>query len=121
MKLSDISQEMESVFRDSLPSRVMRTSTPAEQHHSRAILTPKSEPPTKVLVCWGAVAAAPALPYDQDDSTRCCCLACEPEVTGAINPDHVYRLLKLMSKPGLPDSRALATLVRPHPDTTMMI
>lgn len=81
-----------------------------EQHHVRAIPTPKSEASNEeVLVCWGGVAAASSsdeLTMDDFDSGLLLTGHAEPEVTGAIILSMCDRLLKLSVDAGaFPDIR----------------
>lgn len=117
LKLSDIRSVMEETYRhigkvtghdDVDPTK--------EQHHSRAIPTPKSEASNEaVLVCWSAVSAASSAaeltPNDFDAGLLLTGHA-EPEVTGAIILTMCDRLLKLSVEAGVfPDiSVPLATL-----------
>lgn len=117
MKLSDIRKKMESVFRDLSAVTGHADIDPAqEQHHSRAILTPKSEASNEeVLVCWGGVAAASSadkLTMDDFDSGLLLTGHAEPEVTGAIILSMCDRLLKLSVEAGaFPDIRVPLTML----------
>lgn len=106
MKLSDIRKKMESVFRDLSAVTGHADIDPAqEQHHSRAILTPKSEASNEeVLVCWGGVAAASsadAMTNDNFDAGLLLTGHAEPEVTGAIILSMCDRLLKVGVEAGV--------------------
>lgn len=81
-----------------------------EQHHSRAIPTPKSEASNElVLVCWGAVSAASgadAMTQDDFDAGLLLTGHAEPKVTGAIILAMCDRLLKVGVEVGaFPDVR----------------
>lgn len=111
LKLADIRKKMESVFRDlSAVTGHADVDLTKEQHHSRAIPTPKSEASNEeVLVCWGAVSAASSAddmtPNDFDAGLLLSGHA-EPEVTGAIILTMCDRLLKLGVEAGaFPDIR----------------
>lgn len=118
LKLADIRQKMESVFRDlSVVTGHEDIDITKEHHQSSVIPTPKHEATNEeVLVCWGAVAAASsAADMTQDDFDAGLLLSghAEPEVTGAIILTMCDRLLKLSVEAGaFPDIRVpLATLV----------
>lgn len=118
LKLADIRQKMESVFRDlSVVTGHEDIDITKEHHQSSVIPTPKHEATNEeVLVCWGAVAAASSAdeltPNDFDAGLLLTGHA-EPEVTGAIILTMCDRLLKLSVEAGaFPDIRVpLATLV----------
>ena len=106
MKLSDIRSVMEETYR--YISKVTGhddVDLVKEQHHARAIPTPKSEASNKeVLVCWGGVAAdssADELTIDDFDSGLLLTGHAEPEVTGAIILTMCDRLLKLSVEAGV--------------------
>lgn len=100
MKLSDIRALMEETYR-----RIGKVTGHAdvdltkEHHHSRIILTPKSEATNEeVLVCWGAVSAASSaddLTQDDFDAGLLLTGHAEPEVLGAIILTTCDRLLKV--------------------------
>ena len=100
LKLADIRSVMEETFRHIGKVTGHADIDPAqEQHHSRAILTPKDKATNEeVLVCWGAVSAASSAdeltPNDFDAGLLLSGHA-EPEVTGAIILTMCDRLLKL--------------------------
>lgn len=117
LKLSDIRKNMESVFRDlSAVTGHADVDLTKEQHHSRAIPTPKSEVSNEeVLVCWGGVAAASSAdeltPNDFDTGLLLTGHA-EPEVTGAIILTLCDRLLKVGVEAGaFPDIRVPLTML----------
>ena len=118
LKLADIRQKMESVFRDlSAVTGNADVDLTKEQHHSRIIPTMKGKATNElVLVCWGGVAVASSAdeltPNDFDAGLLLTGHA-EPEVTGAIILTMCDRLLKLSVEAGaFPDIRVpLATLV----------
>lgn len=100
LKLSDIRSMMEETYR-----RIGKVTGHAdvdltkEQHHSRALPTPKSEASNEeVLVCWSAVSAASSadeLTQDDFDAGLLLTGHAEPEVTGAIILTLCDRLLKV--------------------------
>lgn len=111
LKLADIRQKMESVFRDlSAVTGHADIDLTKEQHHSSVIPTPKHEATNEeVLVCWGGVAAASSAdeltPNDFDAGLLLSGHA-EPEVTGAIILTMCDRLLRLSVDAGaFPDIR----------------
>lgn len=100
MKLSDIRSVMEETYRHiGKVTGHDDIDLTKEQHHSRAIPTPKSEASNEeVLVCWSAVSAASSAaeltPNDFDAGLLLTGHA-EPEVTGAIILTLCDRLLKV--------------------------
>lgn len=117
LKLSDLRSVMEETYRhiDKVTGHDDVDLT-KEQHHSRAIPTPKSEASNEeVLVCWGGVAAASSAdeltPNDFDAGLLLTGHA-EPEVTGAIILTMCNRLLKLSVDAGaFPDIRVPLTML----------
>lgn len=106
LKLSDIRSVMEETYRHI--GKVMGhddVDLTKEQHHSRAIPTPKSEASNEeVLVCWGGVAAASSADdMTQGDFDAGLLLTghAEPEVTGAILLTMCERLLRTSVEAGV--------------------
>lgn len=118
LKLSDLRSVMEETYRhiDKVTGHHDDVDLTKEQHHSRAIPTPKSEASNEeVLVCWGGVAAASSAdeltPNDFDAGLLLTGHA-EPEVTGAIILTMCNRLLKLSVDAGaFPDIRVPLTML----------
>lgn len=117
LKLSDIRSVMEETYRHiGKVTGHDDVDLTKEQHHSRAILAPKSEASNEeVLVCWGGVAAASSAdeltPNDFDAGLLLTGHA-EPEVTGAIILTLCGRLLKVGVEAGaFPDIRVPLTML----------
>ena len=100
LKLADIRALMEKTYRGiAKVTGHEDVDLTKEQHHARAIPTPKSEASNEeVLVCWGGVAAASSaddMTQDNFDAGLLLTGHAEPEVTGAIILSMCDRLLKL--------------------------
>lgn len=100
LKLSDIRSVMEETYRHiGKVTGHDDVDLTKEHHHSRVVLTPKSEASNElVLVCWGAVSAASSaadMTQDNFDAGLLLTGHAEPEVTGAIILAMCDRLLKV--------------------------